>query len=119
MIGFAGKSNMKQFMINKPVKLGFKVFAVCEAKSGYLWNWRFYKGKENEEIRNNLTIEVVLDLLSALKNRDYIVYMDRFYTSPKLFTLLYKNGIIPVGTVQINRKGLPDYNKESKKLTRF
>ncbi|GBP91012.1 PiggyBac transposable element-derived protein 4 [Eumeta japonica] len=54
MVKFKGRSSLKQYMPKKPIKRGFKVWARCDAKSGYLYQFEIYTGKgdsmENEAV---------------------------------------------------------------------
>ena len=38
MIKFGGEHSMKVNVINKPIKEGFRAFALCESTSGYVLN---------------------------------------------------------------------------------
>ncbi|XP_015373375.1 PREDICTED: piggyBac transposable element-derived protein 4-like [Diuraphis noxia] len=51
VIAFKGRSGMKQYMPMKPIKRGFKVWALADSASGYLINFEIYTGKNS----NNLT----------------------------------------------------------------
>ena len=44
MIPFKGRSSMKQYMPLKPVKRGFKVWAMADALNGYLVDFNVYTG---------------------------------------------------------------------------
>ena len=46
MCKFKGKSIMRQYMKNKPIKWGFKFWFRCGAKSGYLYEFDMYLGKK-------------------------------------------------------------------------
>ena len=46
MCKFTGKSIMRQYMKNKPIKWGFKFWFCCGAKSGYLYEFDMYLGKK-------------------------------------------------------------------------
>jgi hypothetical protein len=52
---------------------------------------------------------VVLELTDdeRLKGRGYVVFTDNFYSSPPLFRELSEEGFGAVGTVRLNRKGVP------------
>ena len=97
---------MKQFMANKPIKNGFKLFSLCDATNSYCVNYRFYRGKQ-EKIKKNLTNNVVLDLVKFYHKRGHIIYTDKYYTSVELFSILKKMGINAVGMVKKTRVGLP------------
>ena len=47
MIPYKGKaSSMRQYNKSKPVKWGFKVFTRCGAKTGIIYDFDLYQGKE-------------------------------------------------------------------------
>lgn len=69
-----------------------------------------YHGK-NENVPSTVS-SVVNRLLSELHNKGYTLYLDRFYSSPTLFDELLANGTAAVGTVQSNRKGMPQTFKQ-------
>ena len=48
MCKFKGKSIMRQYMKNKPIKWGFKFWFRCGAKSGYLYEFDMYLGKKEK-----------------------------------------------------------------------
>jgi len=62
-----------------------------------------------------MTHAVVMKLVDPIKGRGHHVYMDNFYTSPKLFCDLRANGFGACGTLRINRRGLLNDIKETVK----
>ena len=77
-------------------------------QNGYVWNWRLYVGKDDEvSTSDGLGYGVVMNLVQKLANKGYHLYVDNFYSSPKLFHELYKIKIGACGTVRIDRLGLP------------
>ncbi|CAH2106616.1 unnamed protein product [Euphydryas editha] len=107
MVKFKGKSSMKQYMPKKPIKRGYKCWARCDSKSGYLYQFQLYTGKIGNTTEKNLGYRVVLDLSENLPENTLIAF-DNFFTSLGLMTALYEKKIFAVGTVRINRKGLPE-----------
>lgn len=116
MCKFKGKSLMRQYMKNKPIKWGFKFWFRCGSKSGYLYEFDMYVGKK-EKTEFGLGESVVLSLCKSLKNTNCFVYFDNFFTSPTLIAKLLDNGIYGTGTVRANRKHMPTL-KNDKQLTR-
>jgi len=47
MVAFTGRSTMKQFMPLKPIKRGFKVWAMADSSNGYLINFDVYTGEKS------------------------------------------------------------------------
>ena len=48
MIKFKGQNIMKQYIRNKPVKWGFKLWCRCDAVSGYLYQFDMYTGRKTD-----------------------------------------------------------------------
>ena len=82
---------------------------LSDSKTGYLQRVCVYYGKETQFIDNNHrhTVRVVQMLVEPFHNKEYDLYVDRFYTSPLLTSELYNVGITVTGTVQSNRRGMP------------
>jgi hypothetical protein len=104
MVGFKGRSEMKQYIKNKPTKWGYKVW--CLASSNYLLAFSVYQGKRSS---SNISSphNAVLSLTHNYQHRNHILYLDRGFTSPALLEELLRRGIRCCGTVRKNRKELP------------
>ena len=61
-----GKSPVRTYMPNKPVKYGYKFWCLCCATAGYLYNFQLYQGKLKKEPEKNLGANVVIWLCSVL-----------------------------------------------------
>jgi len=59
MISFSGRSKMKVFMPQKPIKIGLKAYLLCESKTGYVLNWMLHSG-EIDNIENSVTYKIVI-----------------------------------------------------------
>ena len=106
MVKFKGRSFMKQYIRNKPIKWGFKIWCRCASTTGYLYEFDIYTGK-NASQSEPLGESVVWQLSKALKGSNVSMYFDNFFTSPSLLSKLLKYGIYGTGTVQPSRKGFP------------
>ncbi|XP_025195693.1 piggyBac transposable element-derived protein 4-like [Melanaphis sacchari] len=106
MIKFKGRSTLKQYMPNKPIKRGYKVWSLAD-KHGYLWNFDLYTGKRGDSVETNLGGRVVKDLTNPLQHKNHNVYIDNFFTSVPLLAYLKSKGIFCCGTVKSTRKYLP------------
>lgn len=102
-----GQSRMpaRQFMKNKPVRWGLKVFALAESSTGYILNAELYEGKNGGEAQT--PGKVVQKLVQPYRGRGHIIFTDNFYTSVDLYSKLYLDGCMAVGTLRENRKELP------------
>lgn len=106
MIKFKGHNVMKQYIKNKPIKWGFKMWCRAESSTGYLFEFDLYTGKKTKT-EVGLGESVILSLTDKLKGLGCEVYFDNFFNSPLLQYKLMKENIKACGTVRTNRKNLP------------
>ena len=102
---FKGRhSDTKQFR-HKPIKEGFKVYALCEAETDYSWHLILDSSSTViEPFRGSKTSGVVLTLLRQLPDQAHHVYMDNFFTSVDLFQgVLQELHQFSCGTTRMNR----------------
>ena len=105
----------KQYIKNKPVRFGFKVFALCDSVSKFLVNFKIYTGRENNQPEQGLAHKTVIELMESYFGQGYFLYTDNFYSSPALYTDLRDNySCCAVGTCQTNRKDFPADLKDAK-----
>ena len=114
MIKFFGRCRFKQYMRNKPIKFGLKLWALCSI-SGYLFDFNIYCGKDDnfycEKLKNcTLGTRVVMTMLHMLlqevskeRLKNYHVCFDNFFSSPDLIVHLKDLGLKSTGTVRQNR----------------
>lgn len=106
MIKFKGHNIMKQYIKNKPIKWGFKMWCRTESSTGYLFEFDLYTGKKmNTEV--GLGESVIQSLTEKLKGLGCEVYFDNFFNSPALQYKLMKQNTKACGTVRTNRKHVP------------
>ena len=55
-----------------------------------------------------------MQMVEGLQNRGYVVYTDKFYSSPTLFKELVNNGFGAVGTMDPTHRECPDVLKDQK-----
>jgi len=108
MIPYTGRHcNIKQYMRNKPVKYGIKIWCCATSKTRYVHNLQVYAGKQGKKTEKDLGRKVVNAMVSDLKGLGHVVVTDHFFTSPHLFDDLLKQGFLATGTVMPNRVGMP------------
>ncbi len=76
-----------QFVKNKPIKHGIKVFAYCCAYSGVILSFFVYCGKENTSEEDTSTIAICDKLVrkAGLTGRwGRVLVMDNYYTTINL-----------------------------------
>lgn len=107
MIAFKGRSSIKQYMPNKPVKRGIKVWMRSDSSNGYISQFTVYTGRKGATTEVGLGGNVVRDLVEKVKGKYHHVFMDNFFSSVPLFIQLLHNKIYACGTIRSNRKFLP------------
>jgi len=100
---------IKQYMPAKPVKYGHKVWCLANSKSRYVYDLQVYTGRKGQTHEKDLGLRVVKALVCDVKGLEYVVVIDRFFTSPKLFDELWKQGVLTIGTILPNRAGMPPH----------
>lgn len=104
MVKFKGKSTIKQYIRNKPIKRGFKIWMLCDSSS-YNLKFQVYTGKSDViGVEKGLGARVVMDMVENLSGKNDIVFMDNFFASYDLFKILKDNLIYAVRTVNTSRK---------------
>lgn len=118
MVAFKGRSSMKQYMPQKPIKRGFKIWVMCCAVTGYMVSFDVYTGKDpSGASTDTLGERVVLKLSQALEGIGYCIFFDNFFTSMKLIFKLLKKRLFSCGTFRTNRKHFPhEFLKSNKAM---
>jgi Transposase IS4 len=104
MVPFKGRSEMKQYIPQKPTKWGYKVW--CLASKNYLLEFEIYEGKSSST-ESSIGSDIVLRLSRPYQHNNHILFLDRYFTSPSLLEELLKVGIRACGTLRKDRLGLP------------
>ena len=126
MIAFKGRCRFLQFVPNKPHKYGLKAWALCDARSGYVYNWELYTGRagangdasvSNVNIISTKNRDIVMRVCRPVYHKGHHLYMDSFFTSPDLCRELSEVGVGCCGTVRKNRIGIPELIKENANAT--
>ncbi|KAG5866483.1 hypothetical protein JTB14_027542 [Gonioctena quinquepunctata] len=106
MVGFKGRSSLKQYMPMKPTKRGFKIWVMACAKSDYMLSFKISEGKGSEYIKGTLGERTVLTLNNYL-NKGYCLFFDNFLSTFPLLNKLIEKDTFACGTFRCNRKYHP------------
>ena len=113
MIKFQGRSSLKQYMPQKPIKRGIKVWVLADSRNGFFSRLEVYTGrKRNTE--HGLGERVVKDLTLDFQGKWHWVFFDNFFTSKKLLCDLESVGIYGCGTARKDRRDFPEQLKKPK-----
>ena len=103
-----GRHRGKMYNKDKPIKWGFKTFALAGGK-GYILRFFPYQGKDQSRPEDQGLGEwAVRSLLpAAYDNKNHIVTADNYFTCAALLKALRSRGYHAIGTTRNGRKGQP------------
>ncbi|KAJ8945544.1 hypothetical protein NQ318_020390 [Aromia moschata] len=110
------RSSIKQYNPKKPHKWGYKVF-VLSGISGFSYDFDIFAGPtilKEDQPNLGASSNVVVKLIENVpRHQNYKIFFDNWFTGIPLLVYLSKEGILPLGTVRMNR--VPDFQplKES------
>ena len=106
MVPYFSGHGCKQFMKNKPVKFGYKLWVVA-TPLGYAIQIYPYMGKDNffdpDLGLGGSVVDKLRDSVPKHSGSSYHIITDNFFTSPQLLRSLREKGIAATGTVRLNR----------------
>jgi hypothetical protein len=111
---FKGRMQNKVFNPSKRARFGIKFYKLCESASGYCHSFKIYAGNDNDNLNFSSSEAVVVILMKPIKNKGHTLYVDNWYSSPKLFLDLARNGTNVIGTVRSNGKNMPSIFSKKK-----
>ena len=118
LLPWKGRLGWIQYIPTKRSRFGVKFYKLCESSTGYVWNFTVYTGEDTiygqRYPGEQTTSRIVLELADKLLDKGYCLYLDNWYTSPKLVDTLCTRKTDVVGTMRTNRKELPDFVKKAK-----
>ena len=115
MVGFKGRSSLKQYIPSKPTKRGFKVWVRCDSRNGFTCCFQVYTGKVGDTAEKNVGARVVKDVSNDVLDKGYHLYFDNYFSSPSLLSDLLERDTYCIGTVRVNRKHFPQFGKRNVK----
>ena len=90
---------MKQYMKNKPVSRGFKLWCLCDNETGFLYAVYIYTGKK-QYVQHRLGESVVLQMSEPLSKNGVEVYFVNIFTSIDEMRILQENYIMACGKIR-------------------
>ncbi|GBN17733.1 PiggyBac transposable element-derived protein 4 [Araneus ventricosus] len=109
IIKFKGRVIFKQNIPKKRKQWGIKMYKIADA-TGYTYDMRVYLGKDKlkENLSPSASYNVVHPMAECVKDKGHKLFMDNFFSSPKLYhDLLTEKKINSCGTIRSNRKYFP------------
>lgn len=106
MVPYYGRHSSKMFIRGKPIRFGYKVWAMCSTQ-GFPFRLEIYTGKKTAEHYApavSLGERVVRDMIGICDNaQNHEYYFDNFFTSVSFLEKLSEDGIRATGTIRRTR----------------
>ncbi|VDH93637.1 Hypothetical predicted protein [Mytilus galloprovincialis] len=109
-------SGIRQFMKDKPVKFGIKLWVLADTITGYTCDFYVYLGKKRTQITDlskGLAYSVVMNLMPNYCNQGYRLFIDSFYTTLNLINDLLDKKVYTIGAVRGNSTAKPSVFKKN------
>ncbi|XP_023217915.1 piggyBac transposable element-derived protein 4-like [Centruroides sculpturatus] len=111
----------RTYIPRKRARMGVKSYLLCESSTGYVYDMMIYTGESTllcDKVKDldlkgfNKTSRVVLTLMESRLDKGHRLFLDNYYSSPKLYDTLARYKTDVVGTVRMNRRDLPPDMKD-------
>ena len=116
MVGFKGRSSMKQYCPMKPTKRGYKVWALSGAHTGYMYNFAVYCGATPGVTEHGLGASVVRTMTEPVLEKGHFLFFDNYFSTVPLAQFLRTKNTYCVATARIDRTAWPTNLKNKKTL---
>lgn len=113
MVKSKGQSGIRQYMPDKGVKWGYKLWVLADSSTGYTVQFSVYTRKRERPSSKGLAYDVVTHLRDAYLDQGYIIYFDNLYTSTSLFEHLLERKALSYGTTRKDHHGFPSQLKDT------
>lgn len=114
LVLWKGRLAFKQYLPLKRHRFGIKLFELVDCESGIILDFIVYTGGNTDFEKFDLGVsgDVVAHMMKPYFNKGHILYVDNWYSSPKLAEFLHDKDTGLCGTIKKNRKGLPLLNSK-------
>lgn len=110
MCPYKGSFAFKQFIQSKRTRFGIKMWSMCCGNTGYVLRISPYTGAWTELGTTDEATQsgsVVKNFARLLSHTGSIIHIDNYYTSVDVCDSLYRMGLGCIGTLRMNRVGIP------------
>ena len=120
IVKFKGRVIFRQYIPKKRKCFSIKIYKLCDY-SGYTYEMRVYLGRDSHSATDDMTATHtnVKHLTSRVEGLGHKIFMDSFFSSPRLSDDLDRHKINSCRAVQPNRRDTPlDFGPKQLKLKR-
>ena len=110
LVLWRGNLSFRQYIPSKRHRFGIKLFVMCDCKTGYVQDLILYTGATtlaDYDAELGLSGSIVKTFMEPYLDRNHVLFVDNWYTSPKLLQYLFNRSTGGCGTVRRNRKKMP------------
>ena len=116
MVGFKGRSSMKQYCPMKPTKRGYKVWALSDSHTGYMYNFAIYCGATPGVTEHGLGASVVRTMTEPVLEKGHFLFFDNYFSTVSLAQFLRTKNTYCIATARTDRTAWPTNLKNKKTL---
>jgi len=105
IVKFQGRVIFRQYIPKKRKRFVIKIYKLCD-ESGYTYDMSAYLGKDSSSATDDMTAThaTVRHLTCRIEGLRHKLFMDNFFSSPRLFDDLLRRKTHSCRTVRPNRK---------------
>ena len=105
IVKFQGRAIFRQYIPKKRKCFGIKIYKLCD-ESGYTFDMKVYLGRDSRSATDDMTAThaTVRHLTCRVEGLGHKLFMDNFFSSPRLFDDLLRRKIHSYGTVRPNKR---------------
>nr|XP_033335286.1 piggyBac transposable element-derived protein 4-like [Megalopta genalis] len=116
---YKGRLSFKKYILSKRNRFGIKSFILSDCQTGFVQDLIVYAGSSTMLSSGNKDTgksgAIVEALMKPYLGKGHTLYVDDWYSSPALFSLLHNNCTNACGTVRKRRKGMPKIDDRLKR----
>ena len=98
IVKFQGRVIFSQYIPKKSKSFGIKIYKLCD-ESGYTYDMKVYLGRDSCSATDDMTAThaTVRHLTCRVEGLGHKLFMDNFFSSPRIFDDLLRRKIIHAG----------------------
>ena len=115
MVQYSGfKAKVRKFVMPlKPIRAGFKIYAIADSATGYIYNFIVHPYKGGKPAKMT---DIAMEVVEPHLGKYHHIFTDKLYTSVELARRLLSKKTYLTGAVKSTSKGLPtDFSSSQQK----